>query len=257
MLDKDSSFFDFQQLLNPVQPEPQQEQRFQPEFPVPMPNQNANVPVVTHEAMRAPPSSVEQVPPSRPRWMNTGWTAEPVTTPLPAWPGQFQSMGPLGQAPATDREPRVINRPMSMRPQQRPDMATGPRPGRFPEPPQDPDDLVKLVNDRLRQQGMNIQPAREVNAFDRRPVPATRATTTRATTTTTTTTTMSPIDLDPWAPFRFRERPQDEIDGNELGNGSAEFGFVMTSKGHTHNTHSHTHTPHQHTQLDVHVQHVD
>lgn len=246
MLDKDSSYFDFQQLLNPAQPMPQQQQRFQPEFQVPIPNQNANVPVVTHEAMRAPPSSAEQVPPSRPRWMNTGWTAEPVTTPMPAWQGQFQSMGPLGQAPAADREPRVINRPISMRPQQRPGTGSGSRPGRFPEQSQDPNDLVKLVNDRLRQQGMNIQPAREVNAFDRRPVPTARATTTS---TTTTTTTLSPIDLDPWAPFRFRERPQDEIDGNELGNGSAEFGFVMTLKGtYTHHTHTHTH-------LEVHVQH--
>lgn len=299
--------------------------------------------------MRSPPGS--EPTGSRTRGMDMGWTSqepEPVTTPVPTWMGQFQSMGPLGTAPPTDRQPKVINRPQSLRPaegqgsgmarfpddsqdfqsqsrpgqgagmgrgqrpgffpedsqdfssqsrpgqgrgrgprpgrfqadsqdftgqsrpghgsergrgppssrfpdasqdftgQSRPGqgMGRGPRPGRFqtdsqdftsqprpvqgsersrpdgiPADSQDPNDLIKMVNDRLRQQGMDIQPARQVDTFT---IP----------TTTTRTTTISPIDADPWAPFRFREPPQNEVDANDLGTGSTEvFGFVMTLLG--------------------------
>ncbi|EDV99588.1 GH12343 [Drosophila grimshawi] len=69
-------------------------------------------------------------------------------------------------------------------------------------------DLIHLVNDRLRQQGMKIVPAEqgtEVQLVRERIIP----------------TTMPNFDLDPWAPFRFQKPPTNKTVSNELGNGNA------------------------------------
>ncbi|XP_017852290.1 serine protease persephone isoform X2 [Drosophila busckii] len=96
----------------------------------------------------------------------------------------FQDMGPLGAAAAPtaarDRTPKIINRP--------PIFINRP-------PSTTPMTLVKLVNDRLQQRGMNIVPAQQVNSFN----PA--------------TTTAAPIIEDPWEPFYFRENLDAIING--------------------------------------------
>lgn len=90
-------------------------------------------------------------------------------------------------------------------------------------PAAQPQDPIQLVNQRLRQQGMNIVPATQVVTFELPREPLTMTTTTAR----PAVVTVPNVDLDPWAPFRFRERPLDEVETNELGNGdAAPFGFV-------------------------------
>ncbi|XP_064538513.1 serine protease persephone-like isoform X2 [Drosophila montana] len=242
-LDEESPYFDFQQLINnkpntQLQPEPQPNTQPQPPdgFPPQTPFQRQlkplnplgpNVPVITHDAMR-----------EQPRF-------QPSQQPIgQEGRGQFQDVGPWGQAPAMGREPKIINRPLSWGPQQRPGRrpvpVRAPSPDPRPMPAAQPHDLIQLVNQRLRQQGMDIVPANQVVTFELPREPMTMSMTMPPTTTTTTTTTTSTarpavvtvpnVDLDPWAPFRFRERPLDEIETNELGNGdAAPFGPETTT----------------------------
>ncbi|KAM8721380.1 hypothetical protein ACLKA7_007278 [Drosophila subpalustris] len=186
-LDKESSYFDFQQLLNG--------KTTKRPSPVQVP-----VSVDTH----GPGINPSQLLPA----------ADPTGRRM----DRFQDIGPLGPAPNGDR-PKIINRPQSLRlPDSR---GAGRRPAmpmRMPGFNQDPGNLIQLVNDRLRQQGMNIVPANEVTMFE----PAAAAATTTTTPTPAPTIANYDLDLDPWAPFRFRPSPADELSLNELGTGVAK-----------------------------------
>ncbi|XP_068158600.1 serine protease Hayan isoform X1 [Drosophila tropicalis] len=101
------------------------------------------------------------------------------------------------QAPRV-REPKIIvNRPPSR------------QPTRWNQPAGwDP---IQQVNDRLRQQGMDIEAARQVSTFEEMMMhsrPSTTTSTTTMRTTTTTTTTTDWTLLDPFAPFRFQAKEQ-------------------------------------------------
>ncbi|XP_032295867.1 serine protease persephone isoform X1 [Drosophila virilis] len=224
-LDEDSAYFDFQQLINNkpnTQPQPQPANGFPSQTPFqtqlkPLNPLEPNVPVITHEAVREQPRFQ---PNQRPA--------------VPEGRGQFQDVGPWGQAPAMDREPKIINRPLSWRPQQRPGRRPVPVRNPLPDslrlPADQSQDLIQLVNQRLRQQGMNIVPATQVVTFELPREPLTMTTTTTTTTARPAVVTVPNVDLDPWAPFRFRERPLDEVETNELGNGiAAPFGPETTT----------------------------
>ncbi|KAH8416770.1 hypothetical protein KR222_003693 [Zaprionus bogoriensis] len=263
MLDRDSSFFDFQKLLN--QPQPQAQPQSQPQPQRQLPGQPQQPKLINRPQSLRPQPRAEPRWPSRaePEWgsrAEPGWGSRQEARPAPQWGSRQepQSVMGWGSRPESRRNSGWGSRPGS-----------GQGPARFPSTAmqgsasEDPNDLVRLVNERLRQQGMEIQPARQVNTFVPRTTTSTTTTsTTSTTTTTTTTTTISPLESDPWAPFRFREHPQDEIDANELGTGSAEsFGFVTTSAGLSHTLcFSHTHTQplkatHTHFQTPACVQH--
>ncbi|KAH8362421.1 hypothetical protein KR200_007041, partial [Drosophila serrata] len=140
-------------------------------------------PQKTHESMKMPTQNVGPwgIAPPRP-------TTTTVRSWIVAW-GRDNSQN----------EPRVVvNRPM-----------TTPRSNRQQQNPRDRGDpnLIHLVNDRLRQQGMQIEPAREVQMPTRQ----------------TTTTSSPPVPAtmsNPFEPFRFRgqDRPQEPQPWREPSN---------------------------------------
>ncbi|KAH8303885.1 hypothetical protein KR018_008309 [Drosophila ironensis] len=134
-------------------------------------------PQKTHESMKMPTQSVGAwgIAPPAPRPRPTTTTTQRI----PNWEWNTP-------------EPRIVNRPITAPPRPRP------KPG-----PED-SNLIHLVNDRLRQQGMQIEQAREVPMV------------------TATQPTVLAIE-DPFKPFMFRgdgkeserDREQDEEDSRE------------------------------------------
>ncbi|EDV46594.2 uncharacterized protein Dere_GG18120, isoform B [Drosophila erecta] len=91
-----------------------------------------------------------------------------------------------------NREPRIVNRPLTT-PRSRPQRLHNPN---FNPTLNNNNNLIHLVNDRLRQQGMQIEPALEVPMNSQ--------------TTATPTTIPTPTKLiDPFEPYRFRGQDRD------------------------------------------------
>ncbi|XP_034489719.1 serine protease persephone-like isoform X2 [Drosophila innubila] len=189
-LNQESPYFDFSQLLN-GKPTKRPSQDHVPS------NSNANGPEMNPSQQLPQPS-----PPLEPTWRSTDG---------------FQSVGPMGPAPSVGRQSRIINRPQSLRWPERP----GRRSQSMVMPGRDSGDLIQLVNDRLRQQGMDIVPGHEVITFEMESTSTARP---------PPVATIPNVDLDPWAPFRFRPSPADELNSNDLSNGVAEaFGSETTT----------------------------
>ncbi|KAH8367650.1 hypothetical protein KR084_000989 [Drosophila pseudotakahashii] len=173
-LDENENFFDFNKLLSTtVKP-----QKTHESLKLPPTGHQSNMNVPTHQSMTMPTHQSMTMP-----------THQSMKMPI-------QQVGAWGIATTTqrprmephwgwdNREPRIVNRPW-----------TTPR-SRNPNPNpnnQNNNNLIHLVNDRLRQQGMQIEPAREV------PMP----------TTTPTTMPMPTEVMDPFEPYRFRGQERD------------------------------------------------
>ncbi|XP_043659660.1 serine protease Hayan isoform X1 [Drosophila teissieri] len=198
-LDENQNFFDFNKLLSTtVKPQKTHESLKMP----------------THESMKMPIQNVGAwgIAPSKPH---------PTPTPTPQRPIMEAQWG------WESREPRIVNRPLTTprsRPQRphssnpnpnlNPNLNPNPNPNPNFNPNPNPtlndnNNLIHLVNDRLRQQGMQIEPAREV--------PMNSQTTAIPTTTPTPTPTPMPTPMptpttliDPFEPYRFRGQDRDK-----------------------------------------------
>ncbi|XP_034136092.1 serine protease persephone isoform X2 [Drosophila guanche] len=153
-LDRSDSFFDFNQMLStprslvPQQPTGRVEGR-------------------THEAMRTQPEPFQSI---------GHWGVAPLPATTTATP---RSVGPWGWNAAG--APRIVNKPLTIPdPRFREHQHRGNRRGSG-------NNLIQVVNERLRQQGMQIEAAREVEALSPSP--------------------LMPL-VDPFAPFRFQAKEQ-------------------------------------------------
>ncbi|XP_017002456.3 serine protease Hayan isoform X2 [Drosophila takahashii] len=157
-LDENENFFDFNKLLSTtVKPQKTHESLKMPT------HQSMTMP--THQSMKMP---IQQVG----AWGIATTTQRPRMEPHWGW---------------DSREPRIVNRPLTT-PRSR-----NPNPNPKPNNPNNPsnNNLIHLVNDRLRQQGMQIEPAREV-PMEREPQKP----------------TPTPV-MDPFEPYRFRGQDRD------------------------------------------------
>ncbi|XP_039233576.1 serine protease Hayan isoform X1 [Drosophila yakuba] len=181
-LDENQNFFDFNKLLS-----------------------TTVKPQKTHESLKMPIQSVGAWGIAPPKPQPTPTTQRSIMESQWGW---------------ENREPRIVNRPLTtprsrhQRPQSNPNpnpnSNSNSNPNSNPNPNPKPisnsndnNNLIHLVNDRLRQQGMQIEPAREV--------PMNSQTTANPTTTTTPTPMPMPTTLiDPFEPYRFRGQDRDK-----------------------------------------------
>ncbi|XP_016930831.2 serine protease Hayan isoform X1 [Drosophila suzukii] len=182
-LDDNQNFFDFNKLLSTtVKPQKTHESLKMPTHQsMNMPDHHSmNMP--THQSMNMPTHQSMIMPnhgsmnmPTHESMQNMGaWGISHPTPTHPQWGWE-------------NREPRIVNRPLTT-------------PRSRPQRPQNPDpvfnnnNLIHLVNDRLRQQGMEIEPAREVPMEPQAP-PA--------------PTAMPTNVMDPFEPYKFRGQDRD------------------------------------------------
>ncbi|XP_026837837.1 serine protease Hayan isoform X2 [Drosophila erecta] len=217
-LDENQNFFDFNKLLSTtVKPQKTHESMKMPTHESMNRPAHESMKMPTHESMNRPAHESMKMPThesmNRPTHesmkmpthesMNRP-THEPIKMPI-------QSVGAWGIAPpqphsitATqrsfvepqwgweNREPRIVNRPLTT-PRSRPQRLHNPN---FNPTLNNNNNLIHLVNDRLRQQGMQIEPALEVPMNSQ--------------TTATPTTIPTPTKLiDPFEPYRFRGQDRD------------------------------------------------
>ncbi|XP_037724502.1 serine protease Hayan isoform X1 [Drosophila subpulchrella] len=182
-LDDNQNFFDFNKLLSTtVKPQKTHESLKMPT------HQSMNMPV--HDSMNMPVHDSMNMP-----------THQSMNMPNHGFmnmPNHMQNVGAWGISPPTpthpqwgweNREPRIVNRPLTT-PRWRPQRPQNPDPG-FNN-----NNLIHLVNDRLRLQGMEIEPAREVPMEPQAP-PASKP-------------MPMPINvMDPFAPYQFRGQDRD------------------------------------------------
>ncbi|XP_017156126.1 serine protease persephone-like isoform X1 [Drosophila miranda] len=171
-LDQGDSFFDFNQILSTPRS-------------VPQPTGKGGR---THDAIRMQPEPFQSIG----QW----GVAPPSTTTTP------RSVPPWGW---TDGTPRIVNKPLTipdprLRAQQHLQQGNR-RPG---------NNLIHVVNERLRQQGMTIEPAREVGSLSLL-TPVTPVTPVHLVTPVTPT---KKVLVDPFAPFRFQAKEQKGSDAS-------------------------------------------
>ncbi|XP_016967045.1 serine protease Hayan isoform X1 [Drosophila biarmipes] len=197
-LDDNQNFFDFNKLLSTtVKPQKTHESLKMPTHQsmnkpthqsMSMPShQSMNMP--SHQSMNMPSHQSMNMPihgsmPTQEPIQNVGaWgIAPPKTTPT----ANTQRPWMEPQWGWENREPRIVNRPLTT-PRSRPQKPQNPDPGSSNS------NLIHLVNDRLRLQGMEIEPAREVPMEPQAP-PAPSP----------TPTPMPSTVMDPFEPYRFR-----------------------------------------------------
>ncbi|XP_043063460.1 serine protease Hayan isoform X1 [Drosophila ficusphila] len=207
-LDKNQNFFDFNKLLSTTTAKPQRSHESLKSLPN---QQSMNIPnhpsMPNHQIRNTPDQQTMNIPThqSNQQFMNTPThqsmnmpNNQPINNPshqsmkMPTHESNkmpIQSVGGWGIAPPKDRhpattqrsrmdqqwgwdsrEPRIVNRPLTT-------------PRSMAQNQQNGDgSLIHLVNDRLREQGMHIEPAREVQVVE---------------------TTPSPV-MDPFEPYKFR-----------------------------------------------------
>ncbi|XP_034671688.1 serine protease Hayan isoform X3 [Drosophila subobscura] len=176
-LDQSGSFFDFNQMLST------------PRSLLPQPP-TGRVEGRTHEAMRTQPEPFQSI---------GHWGAAPLPATTTATP---RSVGPWGWSAAGT--PRIVNKPLTIpgprtREQQQQQQQRGNRRGSG-------NNLIQVVNERLRQQGMQIEAAREVES------PASPS-------------PLMPL-VDPFAPFRFQAKEQQGSNIDPSDASVLPFGFV-------------------------------
>jgi len=184
-LDENQNFFDFNKLLSTtVKPQKTHES-------LKLPTQES-MKTPTHESMKMPTHESMKLP-----------THEPMKLPIQsvgAWgiaPSKTQPIASTQRSfmePEWGREPRIVNRPLTT-PRSRPQRPNNSNFNTNPSP--NNNNLIHLVNDRLREQGMQIEPAREVPMVLQ--------------TTPTPTPAPTPTQLiDPFEPYRFRGQDRDK-----------------------------------------------
>ncbi|XP_017113322.1 serine protease Hayan isoform X1 [Drosophila elegans] len=196
-LDENQNFFDFNKLLSTTTFKPQ---RTHESLKLPSSQDSVRRPTQeslnrpTHESMSRPTKEFLGRPTHEAMKMpiqNVGaWGIAPPKT-SPTTTTQRSWMEP--QWGWENREPRIVNRPLTT-PRSRPNKPKN------PSPSPNNSNLIHLVNDRLRQQGMQIEPAREV------PHPATSP---------PPPTPMPTKVMDPFEPFRFRGQDRDTKEPKE------------------------------------------
>ncbi|XP_017074322.1 serine protease Hayan isoform X1 [Drosophila eugracilis] len=177
-LDESQNFFDFNKLLSTTA-KPQKTHE-----PLKVP---------THESMKMPSSETMTMPTHESMKWPTHESMKMPTQSVGAW-----GFAPPKTTPRTNahrsrmepqwgwdnREPRIVNQPLTT-------PRTRPTPQQPNPNPNSNSNLIHLVNDRLRQQGMQIEPAREV-PMETQVVP--------------TPTKF----MDPFEPYRFRGQDRDK-----------------------------------------------
>ncbi|KMZ10510.1 serine protease Hayan isoform X1 [Drosophila simulans] len=185
-LDDNQNFFDFNKLLSTtVKPQKTHESLKTPT--------QESMKTPTHESMKMPTHESMKLPTHEPMKLPIqsvgAWgIAPPKTYPITSTQRSFME-------PEWGREPRIINRPLTT-PRSRPQRPHNSNFNPNPNPAiNNNNNLIHLVNDRLRQQGMQIEPAREVPMVLQ----------------TTPTPTPTPTQLiDPFEPYRFRGQDRDK-----------------------------------------------